>query len=81
MSLINPSIGIVLTSSTALLTSIAILFTKENLSKLNLLYTKLRQWKSFIKSLYVKTLNESMIDKKNCWKRSFRLEKDLQPLH
>ena len=34
MSLINPSIGIVLTSSTALLTSFAILITNEYLSKL-----------------------------------------------
>ena len=36
MSLINPSIGIVLTSSTALLTSIAILITNENISKLKI---------------------------------------------
>ena len=42
MSLINPSIGIVLTSSTALLTSLAILITNESLSKLKLRYTKLR---------------------------------------
>ena len=36
MSLINPSIGIVLTSSTALLTSLAILITNEYISKLKL---------------------------------------------
>ena len=36
MSLINPSIGIVLTSYTALLTSLAILITKECISKLKL---------------------------------------------
>ena len=36
MSLINPSIGIVLTSSTALLTSKAISITNEYLSKLKL---------------------------------------------
>ena len=36
MSLINPSIGIVLTSSTALLTSFAILITNECISKLKL---------------------------------------------
>ena len=41
MSLINPSIGIVLTSSTALLTSLAILITNEYISKLKLRYTKL----------------------------------------
>ena len=33
MSLINPSIGVVLTSSSALLTSIAILITNEYISK------------------------------------------------
>ena len=33
MSIINPSIGIVLTSSTALLTSFAILVTNENISR------------------------------------------------
>ena len=42
MSLINPSIGIVLTSSTALLTSLAISITNEYISKLKLRYTKLR---------------------------------------
>ena len=44
MSLVNPSIGIVLTSSTALLTSIAILITNEYTSKLKISYTKLRYW-------------------------------------
>ena len=42
MSIINPSIGVVLTSSTALLTSLAILITNEYISKLKLRYTKLR---------------------------------------
>ena len=65
MSLINPSIGIVLTSSTALLTSLAILITNEYISKLKLRYTKLRDWINFITILYEKTLNQSMIDKKN----------------
>ena len=44
MSLLNPSIGIVLTSSTALLTSIAILITNKDKSKLKRRYTKLRDW-------------------------------------
>ena len=44
MSLINPSIGVVLTSSSALLTSIAILITNEYISKLKIRYTKLRDW-------------------------------------
>ena len=64
MSVINPSIGIVLTSSTALLTSLAILITNEYISKLKLRYTKVRDWINFITVLYENTLKESMIDKK-----------------
>ena len=64
MPLINPSIGIVLTSSTALLTSLAILITNEYISKLKLRYTKLRDWINFITILYEKTLNQYMIVKK-----------------
>ena len=64
MSLINPSIGIVLTSSSALLTSLAILITNDYISKLKLRYTRLRDWINFITILYEKTLKESMIDKK-----------------
>ena len=63
-SLLNASIGIVLTSSPALLTSIAILITIEFISKLKLRYTKLRDWIKFITVLHEKTLNQSMIDKK-----------------
>ena len=62
MSLMNPSIGIVLTSSTALLTSLAILITNEYISKSKLRYTKLRDWINFITILYEKTLYQSMID-------------------
>ena len=65
MSLINPSIGIIASSSTAFLTSLAILITNEYISKLKLRYTKLRDWINFITILYEKTLNQSMIDKKN----------------
>ena len=64
MSLINPSIGVVLTSSSALLTSIAILITNEYISKSKIRYTKLREWINVITLLYEKTLKESMIDKK-----------------
>ena len=64
MSLINPSIGVVLTSSSALLTSIAILITNEYISKLKIRYTKLRDWINVITLLYERTLKESMIDKK-----------------
>ena len=75
MSIINPSIGIVLTSSTALLTSLAILITNEYISKLKLRYTKLRDWINFITILYEKTLNQSMIDKKIDEKEALELKK------
>ena len=44
MGLINPGAGIFISSTTALLTSIAILITNEYFSKLRLRYTKLRDW-------------------------------------
>ena len=65
MSLINPSIGIVLTSSTSLLTFLAILITNVYISKIKIRYTKLSDWINFITILYEKTLIQSMIDKKN----------------
>ena len=64
MSLNNPGAGIIIPSKTALLTSIAILFTNEYISKLKIRYTKLRDWIKVITLLYEKTLEESMIDKK-----------------
>ena len=51
--------------NSALLTSLAILITNEYISKLKLRSTKLRDWINFITILYEKTLNQSMIDKKN----------------
>ena len=64
MALINPGAGIIVSSSTALLTSIAILITNEYISKLKIKYTKLRDWINVITLLYEKTLKQSMIDKK-----------------
>ena len=64
MSLINPSIGVVLTSSSALLTTVAILVTNEYISKLKIRYTKIRDWVNVVTLLYKKTLKQSMIDKK-----------------
>ena len=63
LSMINPGAGIIISSSTALLTSIAILITNEDISKLEIRYTKLRDWINVITILYEKTLKESMIDK------------------
>ena len=75
MSLVNPSIGIVLTSSTALLTSIAILITNEYISKFKIRYTKLRDWINVITLLYEKTLKQLMVDKKICEKEAQELKK------
>ena len=69
MSLINPGAGIIISSSTALLTSIAILITNEYISKLKIRYTKLRDWINVITLLYEKTLKESIIDKKKLIKK------------
>ena len=75
MSIINPSIGIVLTSSTALITSLAILITNEYISKLKLRNTKLRDWINFSTIINEKTLKESMIDKKIDGKEASELKK------
>ena len=70
MSLLNPSIGIVLTSSTAFLTSIAILITNKFISNFKRRYTKLRDWINVITLFYEKTLEESMIDKKKSMQKN-----------
>ena len=64
MGLINPGAGINFSSSTALLTGIAILITNEYFSKLKIRYTKLRDWINVITLLYEKTLKTSMVGKK-----------------
>ena len=63
MSVFSPSIRVDLTSSTVLLTSIAILITNEYFSKLKIRDTKLRDWINVIILLYEKTLKDSMIKK------------------
>ena len=74
LALISPGAGIVISSSTALLTSIAILITNEYISKLKIRYTKLRDWINVITLLYEKTLKEFMIDKKNDQKEAEQLK-------
>ena len=64
MSLINPGAGVIISSSTALLTSIAILITNEDISQLKIRYTKLRDWINVITLLYEKTLKQSVVYKK-----------------
>ena len=65
MGLINPSAGIIVSSSAAFLISIAVLITNEYISKLEIQYTKLGDWIIVITLLYEKTLKQSMIGKKN----------------
>ena len=79
MALINSGAGIVISSSTALLTSIAILITNEYISKLKIQYSKLRDWFNVITLLYEKTLKQSMIDKKIDEKEALELKKIYNP--
>ena len=75
MCLINPGAGINLSSSTALLTSIAILITNEHINKLKIRYPKLGDWINVITLLYEKALKQSMVDKKNDEKEAQELKK------
>ena len=65
MGLINPAVGNIISSSTALLTSIAFLITNESISKLKRRCTKLRDWINVITLSFKKTLKTFMVDKKN----------------
>ena len=75
MGLINPVAGTVISSSTALLTSIAILITNEYISKSKIRYNKLGDWINVITLLYEKTLKQSMVDKKLDEKEAQELKK------
>ena len=75
ISIINLSIGRALTSSTAFLTTIAILITKECISKLRIRNTKLRDWINVFTLIYDKSLKQSMIHLKNDGKEALALKK------
>ena len=75
MGLINRGAGNIISSSTALLTCIAILITSEDIPKLKIRYTKLRDWINVITLFCEKTLKTSMIDKKNDEKEAQELKK------
>ena len=75
MGLINPGAGIIISSSTALLTSTAILITNEFISELKIRYTKLLDWINVITLLYEKTLKTSMVDEKIDEKEAQELKK------
>ena len=70
MGLINPGAGIIISSKTALLTSIAILITNEDIIKLKIRYTILGECINVFTLLYEKTLKQSIVDKKIDQKRS-----------
>ena len=74
MALINAGAVIVISSSTALLTSIAILITNEYNSKLKISYKILRDWINFITIVYEETLNQSTIDEKIDEKEALELK-------
>ena len=61
MGLKNPGAGII-SSSTALFTSIAVIITNEYISRLKIRYTKLGDWIIVINLLYEETLKHSMFD-------------------
>ena len=75
MGLINPGAGINTSSSTDLSTSIAILITNENISKLKIHYTKLQDWINVITLFYEKTVKTSIVDGKSDEKEAEELKK------
>ena len=64
LSIVTPSLGIHRASRSALITLIAILITKEDISELKNRYSKVREWINVISLLYQKTSKQSMIDEK-----------------
>ena len=75
MGMINPDAGIIISSSTALLTSFAILITKEYISKLKIRNKKLRDGFKVITLSYEKTLKSSIVGKKIDQKEADKLKK------
>ena len=74
LSLVNPSIAIIIASSTAPLTSLAILIRNEFISKVKFRFYNVRDWINVISLLYEKTLKSSMIDRKVDEKESDELK-------
>ena len=75
IGLINPGAGFIISSSTALFTSIAVLITNEYNTKLKIRYTKLGDWINVITLFYEKTLKQSMLDAKIDEKEAQELKK------
>ena len=76
MSKINPTIGIVLTSGTALLTNFPILITNEYISKLKIRHSMIRDWMNVFTLLYERTLKTSMMDKNIDAKEAVEMKKN-----
>ena len=65
LSLLKPSVGVLITSSPALITSIAILIKNEYNSKMKKKHTELGDWILVHVLLYDKTTKHSRTDKAN----------------
>ena len=80
LSILKLSSGVILTSSTALITSTGILMRNKYMTKLKIRCTKLRDCVIVITLLYDKTLKQSIVDKKTDEKKNIANEKFSQPL-
>ena len=61
-SLLSPSVGFIATSSTTLISSVAILIRNEYISKFNIRFTKLGDWINMTSLLYEEN-NETIDDR------------------
>ena len=75
LSIGNPSIGIPIANSSALITSIDVLITIEYISKLKTRCTMIRDWINLISLLYENTLEQAMVDAKIDEKEAIELKK------
>ena len=75
LSIPNTSVGSVITSSTALLTSNALLITHEYISKIQIRYTTMKNWININSLSCEKTIKQSMNDKKIVEKEALELKK------
>ena len=64
LSLLNPSVGVIISTRTALITSVAFIITIGYISKLKIRFTKLRDWINVISLVFEQTLKQWLIDRK-----------------
>ena len=77
MGLNNPGAGIIISRSTTLISSIAILITNQNFSKLKIRYNIERDWIYVITLLYEKCLKPSVVDKKSYEKEAEEMKNNI----